>query len=341
VGTQALYLNTVGFNNTAIGNSAMLFNRSGSENTAVGNGALAALQNSGSNTAVGRSAMTSTQGFGNTAIGRQVFAAHTVGDYNIVIGETAGSSIVTGSNNLIIGRVAGETSLSDTIILAAGTVERIRVNSSGNMGVGTSTPGTRLHVQGAVSASSYTSSLNNQVGYFGTASFAVSASWAPGGSSSPAFPYSGSAQITGSLDITGSLSISGSTYIRTAVEHVASTGSAPSSSFNFDVLNHSIFFFSGSTTRNWTLNFRGNASTTLNSMLPVTSSMTVTLLTRNGATPYSASAYQIDGTSITPRWQGGITGSGNPNSIDAHTFTIVKISSTPSYLLLGSITRYS
>jgi hypothetical protein len=143
------------------------------------------------------------------------------------------------------------------------------------------------------------------------------------------------------MAITGSLNISGSTYIRNVVEHVNGTGSAPPTTLNYNVLDGAILFHSASTTANWTLNFRGNASTTLNSIMPVSSSMTVTLLVLNAATAYSSSAYQIDGSSITPRWQGGTSGSANANSIDAHTFTIVKISSTPSYLLLGSITRYS
>jgi hypothetical protein len=143
------------------------------------------------------------------------------------------------------------------------------------------------------------------------------------------------------VSVTGSLSVSGSTYLRTAVEHVVGATTAPPTTLNYNVLDGAILFHSASTTANWTLNFRGNASTTLNSMMPVSSSMTVTLLTINAGTAYSSSAYQIDGTSITPRWQGGTSGSANANSIDAHTFTIVKTSSTPTYLLLGSITRYS
>ena len=146
--------------------------------------------------------------------------------------------------------------------------------------------------------------------------------------------------VVGNTQLTGSLSITGSTYIRPIIEHVVGTSSAPPATLNYNVLDGAILFHSGSATANWTLNFRGNASTTLNSIMPVSSSMTVTLLTRT-TTAYSSSAYQIDGSSITPRWQGGVANTGNANSIDAHTFTIIKISSTPTYLLLGSITKYT
>jgi hypothetical protein len=100
------------------------------------------------------------------------------------------------------------------------TVGAIKLGSSGQViysnatgvGIGTITPGALLHVQGNVSASSFTGSL------FGTsswannatsASFATSASWAPGGTT---FPYIGNADITGSLRVTGSriLILSGS-----------------------------------------------------------------------------------------------------------------------------------
>jgi hypothetical protein len=69
-------------------------------------------------------------------------------------------------------------------------------------------------------------------------------------------------------------------------------------------------------------------------------SITATVLVLNGATAYSASAYQIDGASIIPRWQGGTSGSANANSLDAHQFTIIKVASA-SYVMLGSITKYT
>ena len=88
------------------------------------------------------------------------------------------------------------------------------------------------------------------------------------------------------------------------------------------------------------LNFRGDASTKLNDMVYPGQSITATVLVFTGATAYSASAYQIDGATVTPRWQGGTAATGNANSLDAHQFTIVKVASA-SYQVLGSITKYA
>jgi hypothetical protein len=137
-----------------------------------------------------------------------------------------------------------------------------------------------------------------------------------------------------------SLHVSGTTMVDQIIEKVNITGSAPPATFNVDLTSGSIFFRSASTSANWTTNFRGNATTPLNNMLFNGQSITATVLVYNGATAYSASAYQIDGVSIIPRWQGGTSGSANTNSLDAHQFTIIKVASA-SYVMLGSITKYS
>ena len=137
-----------------------------------------------------------------------------------------------------------------------------------------------------------------------------------------------------------SLHVSGTTMVEQIIEKVNVTGSAPPTTFNVDLTSGSIFFRSASTAANWTANFRGNTTTPLNSMMYNGQSITATVLVLNGATAYSASAYQIDGASIIPRWQGGTSGSANANSLDAHQFTIIKVASA-SYVMLGSITKYT
>ena len=152
-------------------------------------------------------------------------------------------------------------------------------------------------------------------------------------------------QLTGNIGInntvpSASLHVSGTMMIQQIIEKVNVTGSAPPATFNVDLTSGSLFFRSASTGTNWTLNFRGDTGTTLNSMMYNGQSLTATVLVFNGATAYSASAYQIDGATVTPRWQGGTSGSANANSLDAHQFTILKIASA-SYHVLGSITKYT
>ena len=137
VGLNTLYYVTTGSNNTAIGNRA-LQGTTGGNNTAVGAFALFTNNAGNDNTAVGYLSLYYNQtGNNNTAVGRYALVGNTTGSKNIGIGYTAGDAITTGSNNTIIGDVAGTTTLSDTVIIAAGTSERLRIDSSGRLLVGT------------------------------------------------------------------------------------------------------------------------------------------------------------------------------------------------------------
>jgi hypothetical protein len=62
----------------------------------------------------------------------------------------------------------------------------------------------------------------------------------------------------------------------------------------------------------------------------------------NGGTAYYPTAYQIDGSAVTPRWQGGAAPTaGNVSSIDAYSITIVKTAATPTYIVLASQTKFA
>ena len=127
-------------------------------------------------------------------------------------------------------------------------------------------------------------------------------------------------------------------YIRetTTISATAATGT-----INFDVATQSILYYTTNASANWTLNVRGGASATLNSLMSTGQTVTITFLATQGATAYYNSAFTIDGTSVTPKWQSGITpNAGNANSIDAYTFAIVKTGNA-AFTVLGSQTRYA
>ena len=127
-------------------------------------------------------------------------------------------------------------------------------------------------------------------------------------------------------------------YIRetTTVSATAATGT-----INFDVATQSILYYTANASANWTVNFRGGASTSLNSLMNVGQTVTVTFMVTQGATAYYNSAIQIDGSSVTPKWQSGITpNAGNANSIDAYTYAIVKTAAA-TFTVLASQTRYA
>jgi len=173
IGLSSLFNVTTGANNTAIGRGALLAqNATISGNTAVGHDAgiltttgnqIAALgafvlstNTTGKNsTAVGYAALgQQTTGNGNTAFGFRAGQGVTTGTYNTFVGtissdETTASGITTGSFNTIIGsQVTGlSSSLANTIILADGQGnQRLYINNSGNVGIGTTSPSNKLHV---------------------------------------------------------------------------------------------------------------------------------------------------------------------------------------------------
>lgn len=124
---------------------------------------------------------------------------------------------------------------------------------------------------------------------------------------------------------------------RTTVSATAATGT-----INFDASTQSVLYYTTNSTANWTLNVRGSSGASLNSILAVGDAITVTFLATNGATAYYPTVYQIDGSAVTPKWQGGTAPSaGNASSIDAYTLTIIKTAATPTYTVIGSQTRFA
>jgi len=148
VGSNALNSNISGFSNTAVGQSALNSNTTGASNTAVGRSALISNTEGTENTALGRYAVfNNTTGAFNTAVGRSALISNTTGSYNTAIGRNAGQ-FIEGSNNTILGAYTGtsaDATLSDTVIISAGTTERVRIDNSGRTNFLSADLGIEIH----------------------------------------------------------------------------------------------------------------------------------------------------------------------------------------------------
>jgi hypothetical protein len=118
---------------------------------------------------------------------------------------------------------------------------------------------------------------------------------------------------------------------RTTVSATAATGTV-----NFDAVTQGVLYYTTNASANWTLNVRGSSGATLDSILAVGDAITVSFLVTNGATAYYQTAFQIDGSAVTPKYSGGTApAAGNASSIDVYTFTIIKTASA-TYTVFGA-----
>jgi hypothetical protein len=89
-------------------------------------------------------------------------------------------------------------------------------------------------------------------------------------------------------------------------EQAAIGSAAVADPTNIDVSTASVQITTGAPAANFTLNVRGDGSTTLDSLMAVDDSITVTFECLNGAAnTFYADTYEIDGVAVTPKWLGG------------------------------------
>jgi hypothetical protein len=118
---------------------------------------------------------------------------------------------------------------------------------------------------------------------------------------------------------------------RTTVSATAATGTV-----NFDALTQGVLYYTTDASADWTLNVRGSSDATLDSILTTGDAITVSFLVTNGATAYYQTAFNIDGSAVTPKYSGGTApAAGNVSAIDAYSFTIIKTASA-TYTVLGA-----
>jgi hypothetical protein len=124
------------------------------------------------------------------------------------------------------------------------------------------------------------------------------------------------------------------------IETVTVSATAATGTINYDITTQSVLYYTSNASANWTVNFRGSSGTSLNTVMATGESMSATFMVTQGATPYFNNALQVDGSSVTPRWQGGTAPtSGNASSIDVYTYVIIKTGNA-AFTVLASQTQF-
>lgn len=150
LGANSLTALTLGYYNTAIGYNALSLNTSGYYNTGIGNGVMGANTTGYYNTAIGNLALgANTTGYRNIAIGNMAgyytsaSASNQNSNSSIYIGDSAKSSASGNTNEIVIGYNANGLG-SNTAVLGNSSITKTAL--FGNVGIGTTTPLTRLYV---------------------------------------------------------------------------------------------------------------------------------------------------------------------------------------------------
>jgi hypothetical protein len=161
--------------------------------------------------------------------------------------------------------------------------------------------------------------------------------------------------ITGAATLTGTQTLTNKTLTAPIINNAVNTGSilvapeerttvsatAATGTVNFDAITQGVIYYTTNASANWTLNVRGNSGASLDSILTTGDSITLAFLATQGSTAYYQSAFQIDGSAVTPKWQGGTApAAGNVSSIDSYVFTIIKTGSA-AFTVFGSQTKFA
>jgi len=139
----------------------------------------------------------------------------------------------------------------------------------------------------------------------------------------------------------GRVTFNGGGKIQQVAEKVTNSATAATGTINYDVITQAVLNFTTNASGNYTLNIRGDASNSLDSIMDTGESITIAHLVPQGGTAYYNSAVQIDGSGVTPEWQGGSAPTGgNTNSIDVYSYTVIKTGAA-TFTVLASQTQFA
>lgn len=266
----------------------------------------------------------------------------------LLIGNGTGYTVA----NLTQGTGVSITNSAGGITIAAtgtgGTVTSVSGTGSGN---GISLTGT-VTSSGNITLSGTNYAANNVLLGNGTSSFQAVAPGTNGNvltsngttwtSAAPAITLAGDSTWTGTQTFAGTSSKL-AVVLNDAAETVTVSATAATGTINYDVTTQSVLFYTTNASGNFVVNIRASVGTALNTALATGQSVTVAFLVTNGGTAYYNTSVQVDGTTtgVTTRWQGGTApSSGNANSVDIYTYTVVKTGNA-TFSVFASQTQFA
>jgi hypothetical protein len=126
-----------------------------------------------------------------------------------------------------------------------------------------------------------------------------------------------------------------------AAETTTVSAIAANGTIAYYTASQSVMYYTTNASANWTLNLRHSVGTTLNTAMAVGQTVTVTFMVTQGTTAFYNNVVQVDGTTVTPKWQGGSAPtSGNGSSIDVYTYAIIKTAAA-TFTVLAAVTKFA
>jgi hypothetical protein len=138
----------------------------------------------------------------------------------------------------------------------------------------------------------------------------------------------------------GRVTLNGNGKIQGVAEKVEVNGTF-TSNINIDTNTQAVRLDTANASANFTVNLRGDGSNSLDASMDTGESITVAFINKNNNVTYYNTTVQVDGSTVTPVWQGGSApDAGNVTSNDVYTFTAIKTASS-TFTVLAAQTQFA